>query len=202
MLSTPTCYRWDGVEVPYAYLQGIYQFAIHDGTDHIPAGATQAWYPTQIWETHAKAQFIATANAPIQVILPDNPWIEADGKVDLPLVMYPPERSHAYQPKKGEHGPIGVKVADPGLPSAYMDGIGIAWNAHTPEQLPPENQGNNYMTVMVRFGIVTLDASVPVSDPTPITGGIWLTADQIQRVRASLLNVDDILRDATNRRPS
>ena len=42
MLSTPTCYRWDGVEVPYAYLQRIYQFAIHDGTDHIPAGATQA----------------------------------------------------------------------------------------------------------------------------------------------------------------
>lgn len=201
MLYTPKCYDWSGKEVPFSYLQGIYGFQIHDGLDHLPAGIKRAWYPTVIQERGGKVTLAATAGAPLFLIGAGYTATYPDGRLTFPMNM----NDHAYQPKKGEYGSIGIKVRD-SVPSAYIDRLGIAWNAHAVDQLPPSDQGNNYMHCDTSWGIVDLEAPTPPvnppSDPTPITGGIWLTADEVQRLRGSLLNVDDILRTATNRPPT
>lgn len=198
----PKCYRWDGKEVPFDYLQSIYRFAIHDGLDHIPADAVEVWYPTHIWETHAKAQFVATAGAPIRIILPGITWLERDGALDIGLKMTPREESHGYQPKNGERGPIGVKVED-SVPSAYIDGIGIAFNAHAPDQLPPEHLGNNYMTIMVRFGVVRLtQAPSPPLAPGDYIAIPRALALEIKRHAAASADLDAELTKHLNRSPA
>ena len=196
----PKCYRWDGAEIPFEVLQSRYGFTYHEGTDHLPVGTNKAWYPVQLREAHGKAYFVAVASgAAIRMEVPPEGYTESDGHVVHPMTS----QDYSYFP--GQHGLIGCKVIDR-YPSVYVDGFGILYGGHRPEDLPPPDKGNNYMHVDITWGLVDIEriGTVPPtqpSDPTPITGGIWLTADDVQRLRGSLLNVDDILRNATNRKP-
>lgn len=206
----PKCFKWTDnghVECSFEYLQGIYGFEYHEGDDgqggvHVPITATKAYYPVELRERGGDRNLWVFANGSIKLIAP-NDVRSAWGQLAYPMTS----QANSYQPKKGEHGMIGVKIEDPIVPSVYLGELGIAWNAHEPGQLASPEKGNNYMHIDSTWGIVDLTGGsvppvVPPSDPTPITGGVWLTADEVQRLRGSLLNVDDILRTATNRPPT
>lgn len=199
----PTCYRWDNKEVSFDYLQSIYGFQYHEA-ENVPASATKAWYPTVLQEAHGNVAIksvIAGGGAAMRVEVPPTGYTELSGSFSDNMKM----GDHSYFP--GGHGPYGFRVINSVYPSVYVDGFGILWGGHQPDQLPPPDQGNNYMHLNIVWGLVDLATTstppvIPPSDPTPITGGIWLTAGEVQSIRSSLLNVDDILRDATNRKPA
>ncbi len=150
MLYTPKCFRWDGKEVPFDYLQGIYGFQYHEGPEHLPVATNKAWYPTQLREAHGKAYFVAVASgAAIRMEVPPTGYTEQDGHVVHPMTT----GDYTYYP--GQHGLIGCKVVDR-FPSVYVDGFGILYGGHTPDQLPPPEQGNNYLHVDITWGLVDI----------------------------------------------
>ncbi len=197
----PKCYRWDGKEVGFDYLQSIYGFQYHEA-ENVPASAKKAWYPIALQEAHGTVSIQSNVNgAVMRVEVPPTGYTVADGHFSENMKM----GDHSYF--KGQHGPYGFRVQDDQYPSVYVDGFGILWGGHQPDQLPPADQGNNYMHINLTWGLVDLAGGpvppvVPPSDPTPITGGVWLTADQWQRIRNNQLSTDDILCDAMNRPPT
>lgn len=198
----PQCRKWDRTEVPFSYLEKIYGFQYHEA-DHIPASATRAWYPILLQEVGGKAYLLASAAAPIRVEVPPQGWTELDGSVVIEMKM----GDHSYFP--GQHGLIGMKVEDPRYPSAYLDGLGILFGGHTPDQLPPANVGSNYMHIDVTWGLVDLVPTgqspvIPPPDPIPVTGMVAIPRAllmEVKRHAAASADLDTEITKYLNARP-
>ena len=197
-MATLTATGWRGDSVDPVALMKRYGVVNH------PAGPGPAMRLVHVTERFGRAAIDVAVpiGHSVRMIIPgeDKTHMTNGGVFTIPLNA----GDHTYFPLRGDRGPFGFSVA--GVASDYVDGNGLAYGQYDDDlsKLPdgrtyPNNYG--HLDLVFAWDTGTATPVTPLSDPTPITGGIWLTAGEVQSVRSSLLNADNILREATNRRP-
>jgi hypothetical protein len=152
---------------------------------------------------HAYYQVSVPGGASVNVKLPGDDRNHATNGGLFTLAI--DTRYHTYEPRRGQHGPIGFAVA--GMPSDYLSGVGSAFDQYeNPGDLPRPDQGNNYGHLDVTFEILPRVGSVspaPIPGPIERPGTVYeITAAELAQFRAVLSAGDDLLRAIVNRRPA
>lgn len=190
--------NWRGQQVDAAVLMKRY------GVTNHAAGPGPAMRLVHVVERFGRAAIDVTVPAgySVRMIIPgeDKTHMTNGGVFTIPLNA----ADHTYYPLRGDRGPFGFSVA--GVASDYVDGNGLAYGQYDddPGQLPDgRTHPNNYGHLDLVFA---WDTGVPVTppppDPTPITGGIWVTPNEAVSLRAAAAIINDTITNATNRKPA